>query len=330
MFDLCAGFVYSQVLLACVELGVFERLADGPLSLDALATPTALTPEAMHRLIDAAVSLDLLEWRALRTVGLGPLGATLVGNVGVLAMIEHHRLFYDDVRDPVALLRGPHPATALSRFWSYAGTAAHHAVDDAQAARYSALMSASQTLIAHDVLDCVDVRRVRRLLDVGGGDGTFAATALQRAPALHATVFDIPQVAQRAQARFERDGVHGRARAIGGDFRVDPLPNDADLLSFVRVLHDHDDPIVAAVLGRAYEALAPGGRLLIAEPMAATRGAEPMGAAYFGLYLLAMGQGRPRTARELEALLRTAGFVDVQRIETPQPLQVSILTAVKR
>jgi demethylspheroidene O-methyltransferase len=61
--------------------------------------------------------------------------------------------------------------------------------------------------------------------------------------------------------------------------------------------------------------------------MAGVAGAEPIGDAYFGFYLLAMGRGRARTPVELEALLRAAGFDRVERVPTRQPLQTGLLVA---
>ena len=69
------------------------------------------------------------------------------------------------------------------------------------------------------------------------------------------------------------------------------------------------------------------GTLLLAEPMSGTPGAEPVGEAYFGFYLLAMGRGRPRTPAEIGALLRAAGFGGVRARRTRTPLLTSVLTA---
>ena len=105
LFDLVAGFVYSQVLLACVRLNVFDLLAAGPLSEVELAQRLNLGAEGADRLVSAAVSLNLLERRPGGRVALGRLGAPLVGNQAVLSMIEHHATLYADLADPVALLR---------------------------------------------------------------------------------------------------------------------------------------------------------------------------------------------------------------------------------
>jgi demethylspheroidene O-methyltransferase len=92
-------------------------------------------------------------------------------------------------------------------------------------------------------------------------------------------------------------------------------------------VHDHDDGPALTILRAARQALPPGGTLLLAEPMSGTPGAEPIGDAYFGFYLWAMGSGRPRTAEELEALLREAGFNRVKEIRTRRPLLTRLLIA---
>jgi len=119
--------------------------------------------------------------------------------------------------------------------------------------------------------------------------------------------------------------LNSRAEVFSGSFLNDSLPKGADLISFVRVLHDHDDEAARVMLTAAYAALPSGGVVLVAEPMSETPGAEPMGDAYFGFYLLAMGRGRPRSADEIGAFLRTAGFVDVSHLKTRRPLLGSVV-----
>ena len=101
----------------------------------------------------------------------------------------------------------------------------------------------------------------------------------------------------------------------------------ADIASLVRVVHDHDDASAMTLLRAVRAALPPGGTLLLAEPMAGTRGAEAMGDAYFGFYLLAMGRGRPRSTHELTEMLQAAGFEAVRKLPTRLPLQTQLLYA---
>ena len=76
--------------------------------------------------------------------------------------------------------------------------------------------------------------------------------------------------------------------------------------------------------------LPPGGTLLIAEPMAETPGAEAMGDAYFGFYLLAMGSGRPRTAREIAAArCASAGFARIRRRDRTPPAGAGSLSPAR-
>ena len=319
LFDLAAGFVYSQVLTAFVALELHTLLHDAPADAASLAPAIGLPPDRTERLLAAATALRLARRRADGRYALGTRGAALIDNPGVLAMIAHHDRLYADLRDPIALLRGA-PPTALRAFWPYADTGP---VEPEDARRYSALMDASQAMIAREVLDAYDIARHFRVLDVGGGWGAFLTQAERRAPHLRLALFDLPAVATQARARLGATAI----TAVPGDFRTDPLPHGADLITLVRVLHDHDDATVLALLRSARRALAPGGRLLIAEPMARTPGAEPAGDAYFGFYLLAMGTGRPRTPRMLRRMLRTAGFTHARLLPTHTPLLVRVLVA---
>jgi demethylspheroidene O-methyltransferase len=327
LFDLCAGFVYSQTLLACVRLDLFERLAQGPQSAATIARGAGLDEEAAKRLLDAAVALDLLERYSAGRYGLGQLGAALRGNPGVTAMIEHHELLYADLADPVALLRQRSGNTQLAKHWAYAAANDPKTLAAERVREYTQLMSASQPLVSQDVLDAYDFSRHQCLLDVGGGDGTFLAAVATRHPALRLQLFDLPGVVAIAAEKTAARGLASRIECHGGSFRTDALPQGADVVSLIRILHDHDDDVVRTILAAVHRALPAGGTVVVGEPLAGTRGAAAMGDAYFGLYLHAMGSGRPRTTAELQGMLAAAGFEAVRNIPTARPLLASVTTA---
>lgn len=327
LFDLMAGFVYTQTLLACVQLHLFERLAEAPRDAATLARESDLSLEAAERLLQAAAALRLVEPRDHGRYGLGPLGALMVDNEALTALVEHHRALYADMADPLDMLRRGRGGGELARCWAYTWAPRPGELPREIVEPFSRVMSASQPLIAQQVLQAYPVQQHRQLLDIGGGQGAFVIEALAAAPDLQARVFDLPAIGESARARFQAAGVADRAGFVGGDFHRDPVPEGADLITIVRVLYDHDEPAVRRLLAAARQALAPGGTLLVAEPMADTPGAERMGAAYFGMYLWAMGSGRARSADELGTLLRQAGFAHVHERPTAVPLQTRVLVA---
>ena len=306
---------------------MFQALANGPLELTALARVLDLSNDATRRLVDAATALKLTTRLGGEQIALGELGAALLGNPGVVKMIEHHEMLYRDLTDPLALLRGGTADTELGRFWAYAKSKQPSLLKEEEVAAYSDLMAASQSMIANEVLSAYPVHRHRRLLDAGGGQGAFVSAAAQRAPKLELVLFDLPPVAARARRLLDELGLGERVEVVGGDLFSDPLPTGCDLISLVRIVHDHDDEQARAILASVRRALPPGGTLLLAEPMARTRGVEAMGDAYFGFYLLAMGSGRPRTPAELKRLVTDAGFTQPRIISTNQPLLTRVMTA---
>ncbi len=328
VFDLVSGFVYTQTLYACVELELFDYLADGAKTVDEIAARGRMPVSSAERLLNAAVSLRLLLKRPHGRYGLGPLGAPLVRNVGVTALIRHHKMAYHDLADPLSLLRqGSDFRTELSRYWSYADAPRPQAIDETRVAAYSEIMAATLPPVAHDVLDAYDLRKHECLLDVGGGEGVFLSLVGARHPSLQLQLFDLPAVAARARTRLEQAGLGDRVSCHGGNFHADPLPTGADVISLVRVLLDHDDESVQRLLQRARAALPRGGKLLIAEALAGAKGAETVGDAYFSFYLMAMGKGRARRASELHQMLQTAGFRRSRELPTRFPIQTGLIVA---
>lgn len=327
-FDLLAGFAYSQVLRAYVESGLFDILKEGPLAAAAIAPRLGLSESAALTLLRAGRPLMLSEEPAPDHWMLGEQGAVFASNPGVQAMVRHHRLLYADLADPLTLLRADRAEpTALSRFWTYAG-ALHGATERGEdTAEYSELMAASQHFVADEVLASVSFKDVRQLLDVGGGHGAFLRHIGSAWPHLQLGLFDLPEVAATGSKVLGAALGANRVTAHPGNFFSDSIPEGYDMVSLIRILHDHDDAPAQGLLANIRRSLAPGSRLLIAEPMARIPGAEPMGEAFFGLYLWAMGSGRPRSPAEIIAMCRAAGFAAARPVATAQPVNASVIIA---
>ena len=332
IFDLMAGFVYTQVLLACTQVNLFDILANGALSFDELQKQVPLKPAGLRRLLEAAVAIKLLVKRGEDRYALSMMGAPLVGNIAILDMVKHHADFYRDLSDPIALLQGDTSSASLNEYWPYITTeqgAAPENLSAEKVADYSRLMAHTQSLVTDEILDAYPMDKHQMVLDIGGGQGAFIKRLANRYPHLTFKLFDIPGVAELSNAHFNEIGLSSRAQAVGGNFFQDPLPQGCDLATLVRVIFDHDDVRVRQLLANVFTALNPGGTLLLAEPMAETKGFEAMGHAYFGFYLLAMGRGRPRTEAEIRGLLSEAGFTGIQLLNSYMPLNAQVLQCSK-
>ena len=327
LFDLTAGFVYSQVLDATIRLGILEILRAGPIRRDRLAEEIGATSEALDALLKAAEALELVESLPGERVALGPQGSALLGNPGLSELVLHHSHLYADLAQSEALFRGRPQNGRLAAYWPYAGASSAGVASTAAVTPYSTLMGASLPALAEDILDAVPLRGRRRLMDVGGGLGVFLSAAASRWPHLALRLFDLPAVVEAAQRRLVCEGLSERIECVAGDFIETPLPAGADVISLVRILHDHDDTGVRRILSSARKALPSSGQLIIAEPLSGTGGRDRVAGAYFSVYLLAMGRGQPRTSARLKALLGEAGFSNVRQVATRNPTLMRVLLA---
>jgi demethylspheroidene O-methyltransferase len=328
LFSLCAGFIHSQVLAACVRGGLFQALESGSRSLQELARESGLPRARLERLLEAAAALDLVERLPGERYALGELGAAMCGNAGVEALIRHHDALYDDLAEPLELIRNADFEGRLRRYWAYAASGDDELGEEAVDG-YSNVMAASQSFVATQAMQAIDFGTARRVLDVGGGAGAFAIAIARRWPELHVTVADLPPVAAIAEQRIEAAGLSDRVAVVPVDAFVEPLPTGHDLLTFVRILHDHEDAAVTRLLAAAAAALEPGARIAVIEPMADDTRAGRLIDAYFSIYLLAMGQGRPRRFRTLARFLETAGFDAPERVKTRMPIVTSAMVATR-
>ena len=330
LFDICGGFIYSQVLYAAVELELFSALADAPKPIADLSKTLNFPEDGLTRLLKAGAALDLFADLGDGRFTLGELGAAYMANASVGDMVRHHIHLYRDLEDPLALLKNRHADTHLGQYWRYANDAGRQALSAEsveESTVYSRLMASTQDFVTEEVINAYDFSGHKQIMDVGGGSGRFLSAALASAPSAHGVLFDLPSVTPLAEAQFKSKGIRDRARTVAGNFFQDPLPDGADLITLVRILHDHDDSDALALLRACRAVLAPGNKLMIAEPLAETQGARPMGDGYFGIYLWAMGSGRPRTFGEYVDLLKTAGFRTIRRKPTRRPILCQVVLA---
>jgi len=178
----------------------------------------------------------------------------------------------------------------------------------------------------------------RRLLDLGGGPGTYAIQFCLAHPELSAIIFDQPTTAPVAEATVARFGLgfgpQGRVGFQPGDYTTGTLPGGFDLAWLSQILHGEDPATAAAVVRRAADALAPGGVLLVHEFLLNDAQDDtqdgPEFAALFSLnMLLGTPGGQAYSGGEVRGMLEAAGLVKVCRLGFTGPNDSGLIAGVK-
>jgi cyclopropane fatty-acyl-phospholipid synthase-like methyltransferase len=178
------------------------------------------------------------------------------------------------------------------------------------------------------VLTILDLKNRKKLLDVGSGPGAYAIQFCQHYPELHATLFDRETTKPFARDMIKCHGLEDRITFSSGDFNVDKLGSNYDVIWGSHILHSNPITDVQALINTFFDALQPGGELLIQELILDDSKCSPQFPALFSLnMLLNTPDGRSYAQGELEEMMREAGFNHLSRLEPPGP--ASILRAVK-
>ena len=336
LMGLMTGFVQSQVLFLCVKLRILEHLSTHPMDAAALARRLGLQEAALRCVLDSAVSMRLLNKESDHRYALGVLAHPVLAHSGIRAMVEHNQLLYKDLAEPERFLQEGVQGH-MAAYWPYAqeegAEPAMRPQARDQSVAYSGLMDASQNFVVSEVLDSYPFDRHRCVLDIGCGMGRFGGELAQRFPMLRIQLLDLPHVAALAQDRLRAAGLGPQLTFWGRSFLDGPLPQGADLVTLIRVAHDHSDGVVQQLLGLIWQALPVGGKLLLAEPMVLADGGSERSARecdpYFHFYMRAMGRGKLRSLEELTRLLTSAGFFAVRRVRTAMPIHAQMLVATK-
>lgn len=326
LLSIMSGFVQSQVLFAALETGLLTRLQKSPATPDALSAALRIPIDRMRAFLQSTECLQLTSRLDTGECALDDFGSVVVSDPGIQTMIRHHALFYRDLSDPLKLLRNGPDGGELNTFWTYvngSGTA----VTAESARTYSAVMSSSQVMLSQDILTAFDFKACTAVLDIGGGEGIFLDSLAREHPDLRIGLLDLPAVAERAEERLAARGLMDRGRCHGGNFFTDPIPSGYDGVTLIRVLFDHDDDTVMRLLINIKNSVKSGTTIVVAEPMAGRGSAERIAAAYFSIYLMAMGGGFCRSFNEIRILLEKAGFRSVKKRRCRRPMLATVAVA---
>jgi acetylserotonin O-methyltransferase len=321
VLDLLEAFRRSKTMFAAVSLGVFDALASGPKALDDLTAELHADADALERLLDACVGLQLLhrngddyENMPVATAYLctdSPQRLTGYLNFSNEVMWKLWANLEDAVREGS-------PRWQQTYGWEGPIFSNFFKTEDSKR-EFLMGMHGFGLISSPHVIQAFDLSRFTRLVDLGGATGHLAIAACQRWPNLGAVVFDLPDALPLAEEIVGVSPVAARIELVAGDFFKARLP-EGDLYALGRILHDWTEEKMLTLLEKIHDALPSGGAVLIAEKLLFDDKTGPRWAQMQNLNMLACTEGKERTLAEYDALLRQVGFGEVAGCRTPSPL----------
>jgi SAM-dependent methyltransferase len=180
-------------------------------------------------------------------------------------------------------------------------------------ARFGNAMRAVGIHAARRVVERLDLRSSKSMLDVGGGFGHYAQQLCRANPGLHATVLDVPEVVDIARSDVEGAELADRIRFVGGDYLTSDYGSDYDLVLFANVLHQENRDDAADMVRRGARALVPGGRVAVVDFAIDDAQQSSVMGALFAINMRSFGDTHPEPA--IGGWMDAAGLRDVQRID---------------
>ncbi len=322
LLKLSGSYWSACALHAGVKLDLFTSLSQQNLTAAELASRLDLSRRGLKMLLDALTALELLTKKgdcyAATTFAGQFLDRSAPGYLGHI-ILHHHHLMESWSHLDEAVASGVPVRKSVS-----------HDAEEAERKCFLLGMFDLAMLIAPRVVEELDLSGRRRLLDLGGGPGTYAIHFCRQYPQLRAVIFDLPTTRPIAEQTLDRFGMVGRIQFEAGDFQSDPLPGSFDVAWLSHVLHGEGMQGCTNLLEKAVAALEPGGLLLVQEFILEADRAAPLFPALFSLnMLLVTPRGQAYSETELRVLLQNAGLEQIERMPVELPNGAGILAGRK-
>jgi predicted O-methyltransferase YrrM len=313
---LALAYRSSMVLFAATELKVFTALAGGGRTPEEVARACGAEARPVRYLLDACAAEGLLERDAGRYRNGPAADAYLVESKP--AFIGHGLKYSEDLYPVWArlgdLMRTGRPVIEPHSILG----------EDKEKTRAFVLAMHERARGIGAVLPHgVELRGRRRLLDVGGGPGTYSIALVQQTPGLRATVLDLAGVLEITREIVDASGCGDRIDLLCGDYLTTPFPEGFDVVLLSGMMHRETADTCRLLLGKAHAALDPGGLVIVSDVFFDDDRKEgPPFATYFAMtMMLTSAHGAAHAQTEMAVWMAKAGFspVEIRTLPPPNP-----------
>ena len=320
LLDIAYAFQKSRMLISAGELGIFDAIGEEYKTADQLAIETNTDPKALQRLMNSLVTMKLLLKKDGKYGNSRIAWNCLVkGNQYYLGSLDNFSATWDKWSNLTEVVRTGKPVDFVE-------------IKDRTHEQLEDLIESMHWMGSHqavEVIKMLEMKKVVRVLDLGGGSGAYAMEFLRNFPNLDVAIFDLPQIIEITRKYLEVKGFDGKIVTIPGDVTKDKLPkNHYDIIFISHLLHMFSFWENMEILKNIYDALKIGGRIIIHEMMFDDGRTSPEVASTLSLYMLLNTKtGELLTESELWILLKEAWFSKIERKDTS--FGTSVVTAVK-
>ncbi len=326
ILELSGAFWKTCTLHAAVKLDVFTILDGLRLGAEEVAAQAGTGGDATARLLDALSAMGLLTKEDGLYVNTEAASAYLSKSSPQYLgyMILHHHHLVDLWKNLDKSVRTGKPVRGFLAGYG------DEEEDEWEREAFLMGMYNNANLLAPRIVRQVDLTGRRRLLDMGGGPGTYAIWFCRQYPELTAVVFDLPTARPFAEKVIEEAGMSGRIGFAAGNYLDQDLPGGFDVVWMSHILHGESFSDCGNMVQKAYNALEAGGMVAIQEFIMDDDRSGPEFPGLFSLNMLvATDEGRAYTGKEISRMLEKSGFKDIRRLPWEGPTQSGLISAIK-
>ena len=318
VFQLMTGHIVATAVNLAAQIGIADRLANGPRAAADLARECEVNEDALYRVLRALASVGLFEEGPPRTFGLTPAGAALQdGPIRWMALWiagSFNLHVYANAMHSLKTGESAVPATVGT------GVFEHLATDPQLSRVFNDAMTGFSASIIPAIVEAYDFSGIQTLVDIAGGHGAVLAAILEKYPQMKGILFDLDHVVAGAKPVLAARGVADRVATTSGDF-FKAVPAGGDAYIMKHIIHDWDDAKATAILKNIRSVLPKDGRVILLESVIGA-GNEPELGKIIDIEMLVMPGGKERTADEYRKLFAAAGFDLTRVVATKSPLSV--------
>jgi hypothetical protein len=167
----------------------------------------------------------------------------------------------------------------------------------------------------------VDLTGCRRLLDVGGGPGTYSMRLIAKTPGLRSTVLDLPSVLAVTREIVESEGYADRIDLLPANYLTEDFGTGYDAVLLSGMMHRETAANCRMLLRKAVAALNAGGQVIVSDVFFEDDlKVSPPFAVQFALHMmLSSDEGSAHARTEMTAWMTAAGCTGVTARPLPPP-----------